>query len=961
MKRRVFSVALALCLCVSAIPGGHAWQESPPARESASAAELPNSPVSYAEGVVPTPQEAYGILIGFKDREGYTEGTSWTDENHSYTWNGGVPGIPGSGTGCVAFAYELSDAVFGNLPARMCSPVKLSDVKVGDILRVNFNTHSVIVLQVSDAGVTVAEGNVNGMVHWGRTLTKAEVEAADNLITRYPEGYTPPDDPSVDVPVAGGSIASTSLTWKLTKSGTLTIAGTGAMPDFSSDQPWSQYSDDIVTIVIENGVTSVGAGAFRGSRALSVIIPASVKTIRNSAFQNCSSLISATIPEGVESIGSSAFSGCTQMKSIALPASVGSVGDAAFMGCAKLTQAAFASGSKQVRIGDNLFTQCYELKTVTLPARIDRIGVEMFRNCGGLSELVVPQGAERIEMGAFSSCVSLKSVTIPDSVTEIGIAAFADCGVTDIYYGGSEAQWANISKLGDSNAALAEKKIHYNSAMPEPDPGPDPNPGPDPGPGHTHAWDGGSVTKPAACTVPGVRTYTCTVCGETREEAIPAAGHRYGAFSVTVEATCAEAGERTAVCPACGDTKTEAVPPKGHKLVPNGGDYECANEVDANGDSVMVVAGPVGEGYLAVKARDGHRAPYTCQDVASAQRYAAEAMRAVLGSVSGQLSCTVTTIRFTPPTRTADGEYIYRLTVQSSGRAVALSLTTEPLRVVIPALGVPVPDPTPRPDPAPETEETYSVDVPKTAGGKVAASVRYAAQGDRVILSAYPEKGYELTDLTVTDRRGREVSVQDLGDNRFRFTMPGMRVEVQAVFTADKADEAQTALNPLPMRFVDVPRSEWYYSSVEFAWQRDWMSGISDTRFAPNQAASRAMIWTVLARMNHVSTEGVPGRPWYEAGRLWAMGQGVTDGANPMEPVTREQLAAMLWRNAGGPGGGSLDGFSDAAEVDGYAVRAVQWAVSQGILQGNGGRLNPKGVATRAEAAAMMMRYASGT
>ena len=100
--------------------------------------------------------------------------------------------------------------------------------------------------------------------------------------------------------------------------------------------------------------------------------------------------------------------------------------------------------------------------------------------------MVVPQGAERIEMGAFSSCVSLKSVTIPDSVTEIGIAAFADCGVTDIYYGGSEAQWANISKLGDSNAALAEKKIHYNSAMPEPDPGPDPNPGPDPEIGRAH-------------------------------------------------------------------------------------------------------------------------------------------------------------------------------------------------------------------------------------------------------------------------------------------------------------------------------------------------------------------------------------------------------------------------------------------------------------------------------------------
>lgn len=93
----------------------------------------------------------------------------------------------------------------------------------------------------------------------------------------------------------------------------------------------------------------------------------------------------------------------------------------------------------------------------------------------------------------------------------------------------------------------------------------------------------------------------------------------------------------------------------------------------------------------------------------------------------------------------------------------------------------------------------------------------------------------------------------------------------------------------------------------------------------------------------------------------WAMEQGVTDGSRPTEDVTREQLAVMLWRNAGSPaGGGGLSAFSDAAGVSVYAAEAMGWAVGCGLLKGNGGQLNPQGSATRAEAAAMIMRFASG-
>ena len=109
MKKRVLSIVLALCLCMTVIPE------------------------ACAEEAVPSPQEVYDILIAFREKDGYTEGTAWTNETHpNYKWNGGTAGgIASIGAGCVAFAYELSDAAFGNLPARMYSSVKLPEVKPG--------------------------------------------------------------------------------------------------------------------------------------------------------------------------------------------------------------------------------------------------------------------------------------------------------------------------------------------------------------------------------------------------------------------------------------------------------------------------------------------------------------------------------------------------------------------------------------------------------------------------------------------------------------------------------------------------------------------------------------------------------------------------------------------------------------------------------------------------------------
>ena len=116
-------------------------------------------------------------------RERYPEGTRWTNEN-SYAWRGGIFNV---GYGCAGFAFLLSDAAFGDLPARRVTGVRLEDVRVGDILRINSDTHSVVVLKVNADSVTVAEGNYNSSVHWGRELSRSQVESASYVLTRWPE------------------------------------------------------------------------------------------------------------------------------------------------------------------------------------------------------------------------------------------------------------------------------------------------------------------------------------------------------------------------------------------------------------------------------------------------------------------------------------------------------------------------------------------------------------------------------------------------------------------------------------------------------------------------------------------------------------------------------------------------------------------------------------------------------
>ena len=245
------------------------------------------------------------------------------------------------------------------------------------------------------------------------------------------------------------------------------------------------------------------------------------------------------------------------------------------------------------------------------------------------------------------------------------------------------------------------------------------------------------------------------------------------------------------------------------------------------------------------------------------------------------------------------------------------------------------------------------VEVDRSDNGTVTVSPANAAKGTTVTITTNPGKGQELKSLEVLDRHGNSLPLTDLGNGKFSFVMPDGKVTVKSVFGA-----ADAYRNP----YADVQANDWFYGAVQYVTENGLMNG-TGKGFEPNLATSRAMIWTILARMSGVNTTVTSGE-WYAVAQQWVVANGVSDGTMPNNTITREQLAAMLYRYATGkgvvkaPAAADLSIFADASSVSPYANEAMQWAVSAGLINGMDGKLNPQGSATRAQVATMLMRYA---
>ena len=247
------------------------------------------------------------------------------------------------------------------------------------------------------------------------------------------------------------------------------------------------------------------------------------------------------------------------------------------------------------------------------------------------------------------------------------------------------------------------------------------------------------------------------------------------------------------------------------------------------------------------------------------------------------------------------------------------------------------------------SKTTYPVNTPTADNGTAAVSPKNAAKGDTVTITVTPDSGYKVDKVTVNDANGNTITVTDKGNGKYTFTMPASKVTITPTFV-------KIAEQPTEKTFVDVAKSDWFADAVAYVTEKGLMNGTGSDTFSPNASTTRGMLMTVLARYAGEDTTG--STPWYQKGMEWAKANGVSDGTNPTVNITREQLVTMLYRYAGSPAAnGSLDSFSDAASVSSYAVNAMQWAVANGIVNGSNGKLNPQNNATRAEVAAILMRF----
>ena len=275
---------------------------------------------------------------------------------------------------------------------------------------------------------------------------------------------------------------------------------------------------------------------------------------------------------------------------------------------------------------------------------------------------------------------------------------------------------------------------------------------------------------------------------------------------------------------------------------------------------------------------------------------------------------------------------------------------------------------------------TYKVTAPsETANGSVSASLEKAKKGDTVTITVDPEEGYEADTVTVKDKDGNEVEVTDNGDGTYSFTMPASAVSVEASFKEKKADQPDEP--PVPGThdncpsepFKDVDTSLWYHEGIDYVIANGLMKGIADDAFAPDATTTRAMIVTILYRLENepaaeaASFRDVEAGSWYEAAVNWAAANGIVNGYDadtfaPTDEITREQIAAILYRYANFKGQdvsqtGDLSRFTDSGSVSDWAKDAMAWAVGAELVNGmSETTLVPQGSATRAQVATLMMR-----
>ena len=708
---------------------------------------------------------------------------------------------------------------------------------------------------------------------------------------------------------------------------TLTISGTGVMPDFNFPEgnlaPWWNYEalgmltsfgnfkleGELKKVVIKDGVTNVGSYAlFCLPAATQVTLPDSVTRIGRYGIAMCSKLTgmsipkgvteigdfglagdgltAVTLPDGLQSLGRGAFDSCTSLTNTTLPAAITAVPGKCFADCTKLLNVKYAG--TVTAIGDLAFESCKSLVTAPIPATVTELGASAFNGCVALTDVTLPAGVTAIPDGCFQGCTALADMKLPGTVTSVGHNAFTGCtalGDVRCYGAPPTVEPAGAAEHSFEPAIVT---IHYN---------------PDPVYGWTFdadgKWQGYTVSSKGACLHTGYGTTENTVpatCGEagrvdticsncgdvvsTKE--IPATGeHTWDNGTVTTEPTENEPGVRTFTCAVCGATKTAPIPATGAH------DYQFTRTV-----APTCTAG----GYDL----------YTCSGCgATEKRNPTDALGHKWDS--GKVT--------TEPTETAPGVRTYTCTVCGE-------VKTE----VIPATGA----------------HTHKWDA-----GKVTTAPTATTPGVRTYT------------CTICGQTKEEVIPPTGGST----VCPG-----------------GPSCPSYGFRDVAGP-ADWSHEGIDYCVRRSLMVGTGVGTFSPNAVCSRAQIVQILYNLSGDTTDYsnyylpftdvAPGDWFYEA-VAWAYANDIVAGTSattfaPNVDITREQMTVILYgytakyAPAFTGGGTSLGQFPDAGSVANWAYAAMNWAVGNGLISGIESYgvtyLTPQGSATRAQASAIIMRY----
>ena len=708
---------------------------------------------------------------------------------------------------------------------------------------------------------------------------------------------------------------------------TLTISGTGVMPDFNFPEgnlaPWWNYEalgmltsfgnfkleGELKKVVIKDGVTNVGDYAlFFLPAATQVTLPKSVTRIGRYGIAMCSKLTgmsipkgvteigdfglagngltAVTLPDGLQSLGRGAFDTCTSLTNTTLPAAITAVPGKCFANCTKLLNVKYAG--TVTAIGERAFEGCKSLTKAPIPETVTELGASAFTGCTALTDVTLPAGVTAIPEDCFRGCTALKDMKLPGTVTSVGHNAFTGCtALKDVRCYGAPP---TVEPAGAAEHSFepAIVTIHYN---------------PDPVYGWTleadGTWQGYKVSSKGACLHTGYGTHENTVpatCGEAgRTETIcdncgdvvstkeiPATGaHTWDNGKVTTEPTETTPGVRTFTCAVCGQTRTETIPATGVH------DYQFTKNV------------------APTCTADGYDL-YTCSGCGATEK---RNSKPALGHKWD--SGTVTT----EPTETTPGERTYTCTVCGE-------VKTE----VIPATGA----------------HTHKWDA-----GKVTTEPTATTPGVRT---------YTCTICGLT----KEEVIPPTGGST---VCPG-----------------GPSCPSYGFRDVAGP-SDWSHEGIDYCVRRSLMVGTGVGTFSPDMACSRAQIVQILYNLSGDKTDYgnyylpftdvAPGDWFYEA-VAWAYANDIVAGTSastfaPNDVITREQMAVILYGYTAkfAPeftgNAASLNTFPDAGSVANWAYAAMSWAVGNGLISGMGSGgvsyLAPQGSATRAQASAIIMRY----